>query len=185
MKKNGILFSLMMLAVMLLNPVQATAQDSIDPQSLVGTWVGEVQNDKDPDSDATYQMQDTEVYNADNSYKSITKLSITQKMNEGGLKADVIVKCTGITRGTWTLKGNQIKYQYDKKQSKLTVDDVVIKAGGITITEPSIVDPVKEEFQKDITTDMLTYPKSAKILSLEGNKMVQEDDGDTTTYTRK
>jgi|GEM_PF-3203233 len=186
MKKNGILFSLMMLAVMLLNPVQAMAESGIDQQALIGTWVGEEQTEYDKEEDATVKIVDTEVYNADNSYKNINKVTITQKTTEDGLKFTVIAKCTVTAVGTWSLKGDQIHFTYDKKQSKVTIDDVAVKAMGITIKDASVVDPVKEEFQKDLKPeDILSYPASVTIVSLKGNKMVQEDEGTKTTYTRK
>jgi len=185
MKKNGILFSLMMLAVMLLNPVQAMAENAIDPQALVGTWVGEEQTEKDKENNATIKSVDTEVYNADGSYKSISKLTISEKMTDG-ITATVTIKCTVTAVGTWSLKGNKIHYTYDKKKSTLTIDDLGIKTMGINIKDPSIVDPVKEQFQKELKPeDVLSYQESTTVVSLDGNKMVQEDDGDKTTYTRK
>jgi len=183
MKKSTILFSLVTLGAMLLCIPQASAQKGIDPKSLVGTWVGEITNQKDGDD--TVQMQDTEIYNSDNSYESISNLSYTRKMDYSDLDAVVTLKCTFKSYGKWTLKGDKIKYKYDKRRSTATIDDVIIDAEGKRITEPSIVNYVKDELKKDVTTDVIAYPKSVKIVSLEGDRMVQDDGDEKSTYTRK
>jgi len=184
MKTNGILFSLMMLAVMLLNPVAAAAQNTIDPQALIGTWEGEPYTDKD--KDMTTEVQIVQVYKDGHSCKYIEKITVNQDISEGLIKAHVICKCTATAIGTWALKGNEITYTFDKSKSTLTVDDVVVKSLGITIDDPSVVEMVKDEFKNEVKPDdMIVYPESFKIVSLEGNKMLQEDGDDTDTYTRK
>jgi len=182
MKKIGILLSMMVVA-MLFNSVQAMAQ-TFDSQMLVGAWVSEVQKARVPFT-GKIEYQDTEVYNDDNSYESITVLQVSKNMFGPMLRTNVTIQCTGKAKGTWTLDGNKISYQYDKSQTTFTVDDVIITAKGQVVTDPEIVNPVKEEFEKELTSDLISYVESVKIKSLDANQMVQKDGSSTTTYKRK